>query len=264
MKNDKDASGIMEYTDALSRRDDVFVNSLNPVVKLMVTVLYLIFMTSMSKYMLSGVILGAAYPVIMLRISQIPLGKSLHKLWGLFPVICLVGIANPFYDRSVMMYVGGFAVTGGMISAAVFALKGISCVLSVFVLACTTGIGDICAALGKLHVPSELICMFLLMYRYLYVINDELRQMKEAYLMRAPSHKGIVMKAWGSMVGMFFLRCMERAQSVYDSMLLRGYDASKGIGAYSKKPCKFGRGDMRYIVLSVLYMVFSRFEGLFL
>lgn len=44
-----------------------------------------------------------------------------------------------------------------------------------------------------------------------------------AYKLRAPGQKGIHFKVWGSFLGLLLLRSMDRAQTVYESMLLRGY-----------------------------------------
>ncbi|MBQ2153482.1 MAG: cobalt ECF transporter T component CbiQ, partial [Oscillospiraceae bacterium] len=44
-----------------------------------------------------------------------------------------------------------------------------------------------------------------------------------AYRLRAPGQKGIHASAWGSFLGQLLLRSMDRAQSLYESMLLRGF-----------------------------------------
>ena len=47
--------------------------------------------------------------------------------------------------------------------------------------------------------------------------------MTEAYSLRAPGQKGIHVSAWGSFLGQLLLRSMDRAEELYNSMLLRGY-----------------------------------------
>ena len=42
-----------------------------------------------------------------------------------------------------------------------------------------------------------------------------------AYALRAPGEKGIHFRAWGSLLGQLLLRSVDRAQLVYESMLLR-------------------------------------------
>ena len=47
--------------------------------------------------------------------------------------------------------------------------------------------------------------------------------MTEAYKLRAPGQKGIHISAWGSFLGQLLLRSMDRAQELFGSMLLRGF-----------------------------------------
>ena len=59
--------------------------------------------------------------------------------------------------------------------------------------------------------------------------------MFQAYSLRAPGHRGGHVSAWGSFLGQLLLRSMDRAQIVYDSMMLRGYQGEFYDAA--KEPC---------------------------
>ena len=48
----------------------------------------------------------------------------------------------------------------------------------------------------------------------------------QAYKLRAPYQKGINIKAWGSFAGQILLRSIDRAEIVYESMLLRGFNGN--------------------------------------
>lgn len=102
-------------------------------------------------------------------------------------------------------------------------LKGVFCLMASFLLIATTSIDALCAALRKLHVPGTLVTLLLLTYRYVGVMTEELAIMTDAYHLRAPGQKGIHISAWGSFLGQLLLRSMDRAQELYNSMLLRGY-----------------------------------------
>ena len=47
--------------------------------------------------------------------------------------------------------------------------------------------------------------------------------MTDAYRLRAPGQKGIHISAWGSFLGQLLLRSMDRAEELYSSMRLRGF-----------------------------------------
>ncbi len=102
-------------------------------------------------------------------------------------------------------------------------LKGVFCLMASFIFVATTRIEAICCALRKLHVPSMLVTLLLLTFRYIAVMIDEVSVMTTAYKLRAPGQKGIHYKAWGSFLGQLLLRSMDRAEELYASMLLRGF-----------------------------------------
>ena len=87
----------------------------------------------------------------------------------------------------------------------------------------TTSIDSICAALRKLHVPELLVTLLLLTYRYIGVMLEEVGIMSQSYRLRSPGQKGIHISAWGSFLGQLLLRSMDRAESLYHSMLQRGF-----------------------------------------
>ena len=101
--------------------------------------------------------------------------------------------------------------------------KGVLCLMASFLLMATTPIDCLCAALRRLHVPTMIVTLLLLTYRYVGVMTQELAVMTDAYHLRAPGQKGIHVSAWGSFLGQLLLRSMDRAQELYSSMLLRGY-----------------------------------------
>ena len=55
---------------------------------------------------------------------------------------------------------------------------------------------------------------------------NEARHTIQAYSLRAPNQKGLHFKVWGSLVGQLLLKSIDRADGVYESMLLRGYNGA--------------------------------------
>ena len=102
-------------------------------------------------------------------------------------------------------------------------MKGVFSLTASFLLMATTRIEALCAALRKIHVPSMMVTLLLLTYRYAAVLAEEANVMTQAYSLRAPGQKGIHYSAWGSFLGQLLLRSMDRAEELYSSMLLRGY-----------------------------------------
>lgn len=197
--------------------------SLHPLAYLLVTFFYLLLVVSFSKYDLSGLLSMVLYLLILGIGREIRLREALRHTWPVLLLVSMVGIANPFVEREICWQWGEVGISYGMISMLTLMLKGIFCVMASYLLVMGTGMEGICLGLRSLHLPKELVAVVFLIYRYLIVLLKEAERMVLAYKLRAPGQKGIHFKVWGSFLGLLLLRSMDRAQTVYESMLLRGY-----------------------------------------
>ena len=206
-----------------------WMNDLHPLGKLLLSVIYIFITVSFGKYSLAPLIIMAIYPIFGFIIGELSIKEGLYRMRLILPLVVFVGIFNPFFDRQVMFYIGGsggqtgIPVTGGIISMVTLMLKGFYSVLSAYILIATTSIDDICYALRILHVPKQIVIVIMLIYRYFGVMAAEADRITTAYKLRAPKQNGIHYKAWGTLVGQWLLRSMDRAEDVYESMLLRGF-----------------------------------------
>ena len=202
---------------------DTPVHRLCPAAKLLTTIAYIAAVVSFGKYQLGGLLVLIMYPALLFSLSGVPVSTCFRKLRFVLPLVLAVGLFNPLFDRAPLLNVGGVAVSGGVVSMVTLMVKGVLCLTASFLLAATTPIDALCAALRQFRVPSLLVTLLLLTYRYVGVMTEELAVMTDAYHLRAPGQKGIHISAWGSFLGQLLLRSMDRAQELYSSMLLRGY-----------------------------------------
>lgn len=216
------AMAELRQMDELSAMDST-VHKRHPLAKLLVTVVYIFTTASFSKYDLTGLIPMVLYPVLVFQISGIPIRTCFHKLRFILPLVCAVGLWNPMLDRTAVLSVGAFTVTGGMLSFLTLMLKGIFALMASFLLIATTNIEKICYALRMLHIPELLVTQLLMTYRYVSLLLHEAGTMMNAYTLRAPGQKGVHISAWGSFLGQLLLRSMDRAQELYQSMQMRGF-----------------------------------------
>lgn len=248
------AQSELREMDALAAEHSP-VHTLHPLCKLLVTILYIGITVSFPKYNFSGLVMMVLYPVIAFQLSGIPVGLCFYKLRVVMPLVCAVGLANPFLDHTPLIQLGTITVTGGVISMITLMLKGIFSLMASFLLIATTSIDVLCAALRTLHVPGILTTLLLLTYRYIGVMLDEVSVMTEAYSLRAPGQKGIHISAWGSFLGQLLMRSMDRAEELYSSMVLRGFNGNffyAGIPAFRLK-------DFLYMAVCTAVFLCARF-----
>ena len=186
--------------DELSSGDSP-IHTVSAGTKLLVTVVYILAVVSFDKYRVSGLLFMIFYPAVLFAVSGIPVSTCLYKLRFVLPLVLAVGIFNPILDRQPAFSIGSFTVTTGMISMLTLMMKGVFSLMASFLLVATTRIEALCGALRKIHVPSVLVTLLLLTYRYAAVLAEEANVMTQAYSLRAPGQKGIHYSAWGSFLG---------------------------------------------------------------
>lgn len=196
----------------------------HPAARVIVCMAFSLVTISFPRYDLLGLLSMGLYLIVTSIWEEISLRRGLLRLKYIFFALALLGVVNLFYDKHVMFYIGTLPVTGGMIWMITLMIKGIFTVCAAYFLLLTTGINRLCMALRRFGIPKGAVTVLLLTYRYLVVLLKETQRMMQAYALRSAGQKGVHIKAWGSFAGLLLLRSMDRAQDVYDSMLLRGYN----------------------------------------
>ncbi len=212
----------IHHMDEMAEKDQ-WLNRFHPLVKLILTVCYIAVTVSFPKYNMEGLLCMGVYPIALFILGEIPFRDSLRRLRIVLPLVCFVGLFNPFFERQPVLALGGITVTTGMVSMLTLMIKGIYSVFASYLFIASTSIEKICYAMRLLHIPSVLVTQVLLTYRYISVLLGEANRMMQAYSLRAPNQKGVHFKVWGSLAGQLLLRSMDRAAEVYESMTLRGY-----------------------------------------
>jgi cobalt/nickel transport system permease protein len=122
----------------------------------------------------------------------------------------------------------------GLVRFVSVALKSWLSVQVAIVLAATTAFPDLLAAMRALRLPRLLVAVVGLMWRYLFVLVDEVFRIMRARDARsgAPAERagrigGSIpwrAKVTGGMAGNLMLRSFDRSERIYAAMASRGYD----------------------------------------
>lgn len=247
----------LRQMDELSSMESL-IHSRHPLAKLLVTIGYIFTVASFPKYNLSGLIPMVLYPVLLFQISGISVRICFYKLRFILPLVCAVGLWNPFLDRMPALELGALTVTGGILSFLTLMLKGVFALMASFLLIATTNIEKICYALRMLKIPEILVTQLLMTYRYVSLLLYEAGTMVNAYSLRAPGQKGLHFSAWGSFAGQLLLRSMDRAQELYQSMQMRGFHGA----FYYADVEPFRKEDAAYMFFWITAFCLLRFFNL--
>jgi cobalt/nickel transport system permease protein len=124
---------------------------------------------------------------------------------------------------------------------------------------------DLVHALEHLKIPAILTTIIAFLYRYLFVLGDEvfrLMRAREARAAALPGQRSGGSLAWrasvaGHMAGQLFLRSYERSDRVYNAMLARGYTGHME----TINPHELRRRDYLTAALALLTILFLQVVG---
>lgn len=249
--------------DDLARKD-TYIHSLHPLVKFLTTVIYLAVVMSFERYEISNLLPFIVFPLVLILLAELPLKPILNRFLIVLPLIIGIGVLNPIIDNQTIT-IFGTSFSRGWIT---FLSLSIKCMLSVaagIILIATTGIDRLAVAMRMLKIPKIFVFQLLLTYRYISALMEEFLRMIQAYSLRAPEQKGINKNNWGSFAGQLILRTFDRAERVYQAMLLRGFTMEYNVGRIEKASFKdfvYLTGWSLFFLVAKVYNLSSFLESL--
>jgi cobalt/nickel transport system permease protein len=122
-------------------------------------------------------------------------------------------------------------------------------------------------AFEHLHVPAVLTTIVSFLYRYLFVLTDEVmrllraRESRSATVAGMRSGRNVVWRArvTGNMAGQLFLRSYERSDRIYNAMLARGYSGQ----LRTLHPHVMKNSDWSFAALSGVIILLVQLTGRF-
>jgi cobalt/nickel transport system permease protein len=211
------------HLDTLSYKH-TFIHDLNPVIKLLVTLVFILLVVSFPKYEIQGILPFFMFPLFVIITGEIPARVILKKLLVVSPFVIFVGIFNPILDKEIICQLFGVRISGGWVSYGSLMIRFILTVSSALLLIATTSFPGICLALEKLRVPKIFIVQLLFLYRYTFVLADEAVKIVKARSMRSFGKKGKDIKSFINITGALLIRSIERSERIHQAICSRGFD----------------------------------------
>jgi cobalt/nickel transport system permease protein len=157
--------------------------------------------------------------------ARIGPGVVWSRARAILPLVVFVAVFVPFVRGGEQVQAGPLSLSeAGLATFALVAVKATIGTVSAVLLGATTSFPDVLHGLERMRAPRLLTVIAAFMYRYLFVIADEVRRMRAALAARAYRPRRVTqVAALGRVVTALFLRSYERGEHVYLAMLARGY-----------------------------------------
>jgi cobalt/nickel transport system permease protein len=184
----------------------------------------------------------------------------LKKVLVILPFLFVVTISVPFFKKDGVgggynLGLGGLSVSrSGLWILWNVVIKSSLGVFAIILLYSTTSFPQLVRGLERLGSPKIFTVLISFMYRYSFILIDEMQRMKRARDSRCFGGKCFWQsRTIGHMVGTLFLRSFHRGERVYLAMLSRGYHGTMP----ETTAGKFGLGEMLFLSLS-FFLLFLR------
>ncbi|OGP89653.1 MAG: cobalt ECF transporter T component CbiQ [Deltaproteobacteria bacterium RBG_16_47_11] len=196
--------------------------------------------------------------------ARLPLGHLVKKVLVILPFLFVVAISVPFMKKDGMG--GGYNLGFGGLSVSQSGLwilwnvviKSSLGVFSIILLSSTTTFPKLIKGMERLGSPKIFTILASFMYRYSFILIDEMQRMKRARDSRCFGGRWFWQsKVIGHMVGTLFLRSFHRGERVYLAMLSRGYHGAMPETAAGR----FGLGEILFLFLSPILLFLRIYLG---
>jgi len=147
-------------------------------------------------------------------LAQIPMRYLLRRLALFLPVVMLLSLSVPLSQ--------GFDAGWALMAAILF--RSTLAFLAVLWLVNVMPFEQLLITLRRFRVPAVLVAMLAFMYRYSFVVWDELSKMQTARRARLFHRRRLRWTGAMQLIGLLLIRALERAERVHGAMCARGWD----------------------------------------
>jgi cobalt/nickel transport system permease protein len=158
----------------------------------------------------------ALLTVLLLALGRVPAAFVLKRLLLVAPIVLMAAL--------FLVLEGGPGLDGGLGAGLSVGMKAFTAVALVTLLMATERLDRILSGLRSLGLPRMLTTLGAFMYRYAFILGDEVIRTSQSRASRTPGPlRAGRIRTYGGQAGMVFLRGWQRSQRVYQAMRSRGF-----------------------------------------
>jgi len=260
------------HSDAFDRyhHRHSLIHHLDPRIKVVITIAFIISNALLPDGAWISFALAWLFILVANMFSQLGIGFTFRRSFIALPfalaaITVLFSIpGKPISSFHFLMW--NFTITdAGLLRFVSIVIRSWLSVQMAILLVAVTEFPKIIHALTHLRVPAIITTIISFLYRYLFVLTDEVLRLLRARQARSAASAGQRSggsMGWrariaGHMAGQLFLRSYERSDRIYNAMLARGYKGE----LMTIHPHQFQARDWLICGLSILGMIIMQFTG---
>ncbi len=235
---------------------DSFIHKLDPRTKLITTLAFILAVVATPPTRWQAFACYFILVSAMLLLSKLPPLYILKRSLIIIPFVVLIAIFNLFKPGEAFVscdiWLWHLSITyEGLLVFWNVLIKAWLSILSLILLSSTTKFHSLLKGLEQLRMPKVMVMILSFMYRYIFVLVDEVMRMRRARDSRNFGGKRTwQMRTIGNMAGTLFIRSYERGERIYGAMLARGYDGQ----ARTLSPLRFEPRDVYFGAITLSFL----------
>lgn len=205
---------------------DSVIHRLDPRLRIIFAIAYSLVVAVSNRY--EALVPALLASLVMVGLARLPWRLFVKRVLLVNTFMFLLWVVLPLTGKGESRLVIWETVAvsrQGAALALMITLKSNAIIFVLIGLISTMSFASLGQALRHLHTPEKLVNLFLLTYRYVFVIEQEYFRIMRALKIRGfvPRTSLHTYKTYAYVVGMLFVRASERAERVYDAMRCRGF-----------------------------------------
>ncbi|MBF0426445.1 MAG: cobalt ECF transporter T component CbiQ [Magnetococcales bacterium] len=196
---------------------------LHPGVKSLSTFGWVVVVASHPPDAVTPLLPHGALLLLVWSMAGVPGRPLLRQLLPAAPFVLTVALFQPLFDTAPVLLWDDMSLRHGWLVALAMILRLYLVLAAVFLLVATTRPGELTAVAARLGVSPALLATLSLLYRYLFLLADEITRMRRAVRLRLGQDRPLPWHVAAALIGQLLLRCRQRAEHVDLAMRARGF-----------------------------------------
>jgi cobalt/nickel transport system permease protein len=246
------------------------LHRLDPRVKVLITVAFILSNALLPDGAWAAFGLAWGFVLFANLLSGLGAGFTLRRSFIVLPFVLaaltvLVSVPGNVLARFSLGGLGLAVTDAGLVRFLSILVRSWLSIQMAILLVGVTEFPDLIHALAHLRVPAILTTIIAFLYRYLFVLTNEVMRLMRARQARSAAAAGgrSGRDVWwrarvaGNMTGQLFLRSYERSDRIYNAMLARGYRGQ----LLTLNPHEMKPGDWAVAAVALMSLVLLQLAG---
>ena len=190
------------------------VHNIRPQIKMTFTFLFILILSVLPLDILVWVSpISLIFLFFIIYLSKVPIIHLIKRSLLIIPIIVPVILINTIFRED-----------SGIEISILFLLRSFLSILTLIMLVSTTKFNTILATLESWHFPGIFLTILSFMYRYFFILIDELEKMVRSVKLRTANNKLDLFRSYTNIMGVLLIKSFDRAERVFQAMEMRGFE----------------------------------------